>query len=52
MEPTKALPRALFVVRFPCKTFAKLLKFTLRNTLLRGLFLKKIIYPNKKFVWL
>ena len=27
---------ALIVLRFPCKTFSKLLKFTLRNALLGG----------------
>ena len=33
---------ALLVLRFLCKTFSKLLKFTLRNTLPRGQFLKKL----------
>ena len=39
----------LSVLRFPCKTFSKLPKFTLRNTLLREWFLKNSYIQKKLY---
>ena len=43
---------ALFVLRFLSKTFPKLLKFTLQDTLLGGWFLKIHIFKKKKKMYL
>ena len=42
---------AMSVLVFLCKTFSKLLKFSLENTLPGGWFWKKS-YSNKTFVWM